>query len=99
LFPCGKVLRNVKEFCEYEKIFRRQNSATVSRRLSPALVLDVCAGDCQKALLKESGMIKIQVRMHNRSEMVVVEAVHVSLVRILMAVFDISHELEGYLLF
>jgi hypothetical protein len=27
------------------------------------------------------------------------EAVHVSLVRILMAVFDISHELEGYLLF
>jgi hypothetical protein len=28
-----------------------------------------------------------------------VETVHVSLVRILMAVFDISHELEGYLLF
>jgi hypothetical protein len=27
------------------------------------------------------------------------ETVHVSLVRILMAVFDISHELEGYLLF
>jgi hypothetical protein len=27
------------------------------------------------------------------------EAVHVSLVRILMAVFDISHEPEGYLLF
>jgi hypothetical protein len=26
------------------------------------------------------------------------ETVHVSLVRILMAVFDISHELEGYLL-
>jgi hypothetical protein len=28
-----------------------------------------------------------------------VETVHMSLVRILMAVFDISHELEGYLLF
>jgi hypothetical protein len=27
------------------------------------------------------------------------ETVHVSLVRILKAVFDISHELEGYLLF
>jgi hypothetical protein len=27
------------------------------------------------------------------------ETVHMSLVRILMAVFDISHELEGYLLF
>jgi hypothetical protein len=27
-----------------------------------------------------------------------VETVHMSLVRILVAVFDISHELEGYLL-
>jgi hypothetical protein len=27
-----------------------------------------------------------------------IETVHMSLVRILVAVFDISHELEGYLL-
>jgi hypothetical protein len=39
---------------------------------SPASLLDVSAGYCQKALIGESGMIRAQMGKHNRSVMVAV---------------------------
>jgi hypothetical protein len=44
-------------------------------------------------------LILLQMGREHTSLLFSTEAVHMSLVRILMAVFDISHELEGYLLF
>jgi hypothetical protein len=34
----------------------------------PALLVDVSAGVCQGTLVDESGMIRTQMRTHNRSE-------------------------------
>jgi len=41
----------------------------ISCQISPALLPDVSAGYCQRALVDESGMIRTQIGMHNRSEM------------------------------
>jgi hypothetical protein len=48
----------------------RKNSAAISCQISPALLLDVAAGNCKRDLVDESGMIRTQMGMHNRSEMV-----------------------------
>jgi hypothetical protein len=47
----------------------RQNSATVSHQVSPALLLDVSAYNCRRALVDESEIIGNQMAMHDRSEM------------------------------
>jgi hypothetical protein len=39
----------------------------ISHHVSPALLSDVSADYCQTALAEESGMIRTQVEMHNRS--------------------------------
>jgi hypothetical protein len=44
----------------------------ISRQVSPALLPDVSAGYCQKALVDKSGMIRAQMRTHNRPVMVAV---------------------------
>jgi hypothetical protein len=52
------------------EILRRQNSADISCKASPALTLD---GNCQRASVNKSGMMRNQVGTHNRSEMVAVQ--------------------------
>jgi hypothetical protein len=42
----------------------RQNSMTISLLSSPSLLLDVSAGNCQRALVVESGMIRNMMGMH-----------------------------------
>jgi hypothetical protein len=44
----------------------------ISLQVSPALLPDVSANNCRRALVDESGMIRTQMGMHNRSEMVAV---------------------------
>jgi hypothetical protein len=51
---------NVKE------ILCRQNSAAISRQVSPASLIDVPAGKCQRALVEELGMTINQMGKHNR---------------------------------
>jgi len=35
-----------------KEILRRQNLTAISRQVSPAVLLDVCAGNCQRALVE-----------------------------------------------
>jgi hypothetical protein len=42
------------------------------RQVSSASLLDVSAGNLQRTLVDESGMIRNQMRTHNRSEIVAV---------------------------
>jgi hypothetical protein len=42
-------------------ILRRQNSVTISSQVSPPSLLDVSAGNCQTAVVDESGIIRIQM--------------------------------------
>jgi hypothetical protein len=42
-------------------------------QVSPALLLDICAGNFQRALMDKSGMIRNQMGTNNRSEMVVMQ--------------------------
>jgi hypothetical protein len=44
----------------------------ISFQVSPALLPDVSVGYCQRAVVDKSGMIRTQMGMHNRSEMVAV---------------------------
>jgi hypothetical protein len=44
----------------------------ISRQVSPALILGVSAGYCQRALVDGTGMIRTQMGKHNRSVMVAV---------------------------
>jgi hypothetical protein len=52
---------------------RRQNSAAISRQVSPASLLGVSASNFQRALVDESATIGNQMGMHTRSEMVAVK--------------------------
>jgi hypothetical protein len=52
-------------------ILHRQNAVSVSHHVSPASLLDVSAGHYQRGLVNESGMIRIWMGMHSRSEIVV----------------------------
>jgi hypothetical protein len=42
----------------------------IFRQVSAASLLDVSAGNCQTALVDESGMIRPHTETHNRSQMV-----------------------------
>jgi hypothetical protein len=49
-----------------KEIFRRQYLLVISRQVSPASLLDISAGHCQRALVDESGKIINQMWTHNR---------------------------------
>jgi hypothetical protein len=46
--------------------------AAISRQVSPTSQLGISAGNCRRALVDESGVIRTQMRTHNRSYMVAV---------------------------
>jgi hypothetical protein len=50
-----------------KETLRRKNSVAISHQVSPDWLLDVSAGNCQIALVDESGMIINQMETHNRS--------------------------------
>jgi hypothetical protein len=51
-----------------------QNYVAISHQVFPVSLLDISAGNCQKALVNESGMIrKKQLGTHSRSEMVALQ--------------------------
>jgi hypothetical protein len=56
-----------------KEILHRQNSVLISRQVSLASLLDVSASNCQRALVDESGVIRTQMGMHNRSKIVTVQ--------------------------
>jgi hypothetical protein len=56
-----------------KEVRRKQNSAVISRRASPASLLDIYAGNCQRALVDESVLTRIQTVTHNRSVMVAMQ--------------------------
>jgi hypothetical protein len=70
--PCRMILRHVKESYECERYLVAKFNSNFSQ-ISPPSVLDVSAGNWQRALVDESGMIRTQIRMHNKSEMVAVQ--------------------------
>jgi hypothetical protein len=47
-------------------ILHKKNSAAISPRIFPASLLYVSAGNCERALVDASGMIKTQMGTHNR---------------------------------
>jgi predicted transcriptional regulator len=55
------------------EILRRQNSTTISRQAFPASLLYVSAGNCQRALVDESVMIRNKMGTPNRTEMFTVQ--------------------------
>jgi hypothetical protein len=68
--PCSKILQWVKEPYDHK---RRYFTDKISHQVSPASLLEVSAGNCQRALVDESGMTRIQMGKHNRTEMVTVQ--------------------------
>jgi hypothetical protein len=50
------------------EILRRENSRKIFVKFPPASLLGVSAGYCQRSLEDESGMIRTQLGMHNKSE-------------------------------
>jgi hypothetical protein len=56
-----------------KEILHRHNTTTIFHQVSPALLLDISAGNCQRALVDVSGMVRTQMGMHNISEMVAVQ--------------------------
>jgi hypothetical protein len=58
--PCPKIYGVFKN-TSMKKILCRQNSAAISRQVPPVSlpVVDISAGNCQTALVDESGMITI----------------------------------------
>jgi hypothetical protein len=68
--PCCKILQHIKNPTSMKEIFRRQNLIAISRQVSPASLLDISAGNFQRALMNESGSIRSQMGAHNRSRVV-----------------------------
>jgi hypothetical protein len=61
LVPCRKMLRHVKEPYSIKETLYRQNSFTISRQVSPASILEVSAGNCQRALVDDLRMTRTQI--------------------------------------
>jgi hypothetical protein len=70
--PCRKITRHVKEVYEYERDISYAK-LDFFRQVSPASLVGVSVDDCQRALVDESGMIRNQMGMENRSDMVAVQ--------------------------
>jgi hypothetical protein len=56
-----------------KEIFYRQISVSISLQVSPALLLHISDGNWQRALLDKSGMLRNQMGIHSKSEMVAVK--------------------------
>jgi hypothetical protein len=52
---------------EYDRDTSPAKLTDISRKVLPASLLGVSADICQRALAHESGMIRTQMGMHNRS--------------------------------
>jgi hypothetical protein len=63
----------IKNPVSIKEIVCGQNSGSFSCLISPAFLLDVCSGNCQRALVDKSGMIRNQIGTHSSSEMVTVQ--------------------------
>jgi hypothetical protein len=70
--PCCKILQHVKDPYKYGKgyFIGKVHSHFLPR--SPTSLLGVSAGNCQTALLDESGMVRTQMGVHNGSEIITV---------------------------
>jgi hypothetical protein len=44
-----------------KEIVRKQNSTAIFRQVSPASLIDFSTGNCKRALVDESGMIRTQM--------------------------------------
>jgi hypothetical protein len=69
--PCHKILRHVKQQHRYG---RDTSQAKFMTFLAKFMLLHchMSAGNCQRALVDKSGMIRTQMGAHNRSEIVTV---------------------------
>jgi hypothetical protein len=64
-----KILRHAKNYTSMKDILSRQNSAAVFFAVSSPSLLDVSAGNFQRASVDESGVIRAQMGSHSRPEM------------------------------
>jgi hypothetical protein len=71
--PCRKIIQHVKGLYVYARDICKQNSTIISRQVSPASLLVASAGNCQRALVEESEMIRAQIGTRHRSEMVAMQ--------------------------
>jgi hypothetical protein len=69
---CHRILWHIEEPYKYEKRYFIAKFTAISHQVSPALLLRVSVGNCQRALVDESGMVRIQMGTHSRLEMVTV---------------------------
>jgi hypothetical protein len=58
----------LKNPTEYERDISSAIFTVISRQLSPALLLDICAGYCHRSLIDKSGMFRTYMGKHNREE-------------------------------
>jgi hypothetical protein len=58
----------LKNTAEYERDSSSAKFTAIFRHVFPALLPDVSADYCRRALVDESGMIRTQMGTHNRSE-------------------------------
>jgi hypothetical protein len=68
-----KIYGMLKNPMSMKGILHRQNSAAISPKVSPASLLVVYAGKFATALVDKREMIRNQMGMHSRSEVVVVQ--------------------------
>jgi hypothetical protein len=55
---------------DIKEIIIKQNLLAISGQVSPALLIGVSAGNCQRFLVDESSIIRTQMGTHNGSEIV-----------------------------
>jgi hypothetical protein len=48
LVPCHSFCGMLKNPMNMKEVLHRQNSVVISHQVSPPLLLDVCAGNCQR---------------------------------------------------
>jgi hypothetical protein len=69
--PWPRVARSygmLKNPVKYERYILLAKFTTISCQVYPDLLRGVSAGTCHRTLMDESGMIRNQMGMHNRSE-------------------------------
>jgi hypothetical protein len=63
--PCRKILRQVKERYGYKRDFVGKIHLPFLRHVSPASLIHVSGGNCQRALMDELGMIRNEMGTQN----------------------------------
>jgi hypothetical protein len=71
--PCLKIFSMLKNLMSMKVILCRQSLMAISHQVSPASLLDVSADNHQRALVDETEIIRAQIGIHNRLEMVTVQ--------------------------